>query len=217
MIEKEKQYHWNYYLIVTILFLFIIFLWIFIGGWGKQFKASVNNSRQKRKIDLKTDFENIIKKSNEQFSRMTPSTTVDFDKENFVNNIVDDVLKKVVDFQGAKVRYPEKWVKIDGPSTSTLTLLSTDGERFDFSGLSFGSSTDPISSWHAQKNEPVLNWSWRKVKDGYVGFNRGDNFERIVGLCQVSSSTIITLERSSREIKKAEDGLIEMLIVGLRK
>jgi len=217
MIGKEERGRRNYYIIVAVLFLLVIFLWIYLGGWKKQFTV-FSDSNGKKLVNFNFDFNELKQRSDKQLAKLAPGLT---DKkitpENIINNLVDETLNKSVYYSGMEIRYPDKWILLDEASTSTVSLLASDGEKFFFNSFVIEPTVDLVSAWHAFKKEPVFNWTWKKVKEGYVGTNVNNNVAKIVGLYQASSSTVVTLERQSQQPEKAQDGALEMLITGLRK
>lgn len=215
---NKKQLIINY-LIIVLLFSFVVFLWVYLGGWQKSFNFyKKNNSEKNFSI---TEVTNLWSKSRDKFSQLAPQANFDLlKKEGIANKIVDQALNKSTVFNNQIIKYPDIW-EIDPASstTSTLIFLAEDKEKFFIKTMDSATSTSLVTSWHEQNNENVLGWSWQEVGEGLVGFkvDNNSNQGRIVGLFQSTTSTAFVLERQSKDLEKIKDGRLEVIIYGLRK
>lgn len=216
MDNNKKQIRINY-AIVAVLFIFVIGLWFYLGNWEKSFKFYGANKPEKS--FSMAEVGNLWANSKEKFSKIAPQANYGLFKEGgLTNKIVDQALNKSVVFENTVVRYPDLWqVDLASSTTSTLNFLSADKEMFFVKTMTVATSSSIINSWHEQVREDVLGWSWQEVGEGLVGFKINNDQARIVGLFQVSTSTVFVLERESNSLQKVKDGQLEVLLYGLRK
>lgn len=215
--QTEKHAHYNLYIIVALLFLVVIFLWLYLGGWQKQF--NLNHSKQESpKKNLLTDLPNLWQESNDRFDGLFPEVK---NKKNsteiFTDTLVNKVLEKSIDFKGLVFRYPEKWALIQNNASSTIKLIAPDGENFYVENIVISTDSDPVGAWHEYRKEPVFGWSWVKVGDGFVGNKKTENQNKAVGLHPWATSSVLIIERQATSLEKTQDGMIESFILGLRK
>ncbi len=215
--QTEKHSHYNLYLIVGLLFLVVVFLWLYLGGWKKQFNL-YQIKKEEPKKNLLTDLPNLWQKSDDQFNSLFPEANSKKEtKELLTEALVDRALEKATDFNGLNFRYPDKWALIQNNASSTLKLIAPDGENFFVENVELLAGNDPVATWHNYKNEPVLGWSWIKVGDGFIGNKRNEQTAKSVGLYPSATSSILIIERQSTTLEKNQDGMIETIILGLRK
>ena len=199
--------------------MFVIFLWFYLGGWQRSFNF-YEKSGSEKKFSI-NEVTNLWSESKQKFSKIAPQANFDiFKKQGIANKIVDQALNKSMIFSDQIIRYPEVWIiDSDLTSTSTIVFLTEEKEKFIITTMNLATSTSMINNWHQQNNEDVFGWSWQEIGQGMVGFkvDSESNQGKIVGLFQSTTSTAFVLERESSDLKKIQDGRLEVVLYGLRK
>lgn len=217
MSEKHNQFRHKFYLIIGLLFFVVIVLWLFLGSWQKQF-SQIKSEKKVVKTNIFLDMPGLWARSSQQFHQIVPDAKNKKDTKEYVTNLLlDKALERSTQYKGVVLRYPDKWAVLENTPSSTITMIALDGEKFWVDSFDTSTSTDPIGSWHLYRNENILEWSWLKAGDGFVGRKNINNGEKIVGIYQVSSTTILTIQRESIYTEKLKDGLMETIVSGLRK
>jgi hypothetical protein len=215
--DNNKRRVFGLYFVVGLLFLLVIVLWVYTGGW----KRIANNQKQVTTGfgDIGRQFSDLWQKSQQRFEKMAPTVSKkEISKQFILDDLASKALGASVSYAGVVVRFPQNWLADTSSSTTALELLASDGEKFFITTQTIASTTEVVIGWHKLNNESIANWSWQLLANGFIGYKINNQKEaRVVALKRINESTILIIERQSHDIAKLKDGLVEVLLSGLQK